>query len=77
MQGSNEMMKEVIREMMHDDKNKWMKTTKVYLDKVGLEMNQATNMTKEELKKHMKQWTMGPRVTRRRISVLDVLSLSP
>ena len=56
MQGSNEMMKEVIREMMHDDKNKWMKATKVYLDKVGLEMNQATNMTKEELKKHMKQW---------------------
>ena len=29
MQGSNEMMKEVIREIMQDDKNKWMKTTKV------------------------------------------------
>ena len=42
--------------MMTTDKNKWMKTTKVYLDKLGLEMNQATNLTKEELNKHMKQW---------------------
>lgn len=56
MQGRNDMLKEMLEEMMEDEKNKWMKTTKKYLDKVGLKMNQIKNMTRETLKKHVKQW---------------------
>ena len=56
MQGNNELLQEVIRQMLDEKKKKWMKTTELYLEKVGLKMHQVINMTKEALKTDMKQW---------------------
>ena len=56
LQGKNEMLKEMIGEMREGNKNKWMRTTMLYLEQVGLTMDQVMKMTKEAVRKHMKQW---------------------
>ena len=56
LQGNNQLLKEVIAEMIDENKNKWMKTTVAYLKEIGLHMNDLYSMGKGALKAHMKRW---------------------
>ena len=38
LQGTNQLLKEVLTAMMEDDKNKWMKTTHAYIHGIGLKV---------------------------------------
>ena len=51
LQGRNQLLKEVLIEMMEDDKNKWMKGTLAYIKDIGLKVKDLHQISKEGLKK--------------------------
>ena len=59
LQGSNELLKKVIRIVIEEGKSKWAKTTKKYLQLVGLGMYipyELAQKKKEEVNKQVKKW---------------------
>ena len=56
MQGTNELLKEVIRIQLEENKTKWAKTTTEYLRTVQLKDSELKNMDKNTLKNKLRDW---------------------
>lgn len=55
-EGENQLLKEIVREMFEDERNKWMKVTKTYMNTVGVRRGNIIRMKKTEIKEATRKW---------------------
>lgn len=55
-EGENQLLKEIVGEMFEDDRNKWMKVTKTYMNTVGVRRGNIIRMKKTEIKEATRKW---------------------